>query len=495
MMTACPMSPPISPSVTPLPRRGSDLGTAVAMDGVVAAGEAEGIRSDEFSAEPLDVEDAQPQKVLPTPELPSRAVVEEHRIDHWPPRSWCDECNEGHGRERRHGKVPESHRVAIISIDYAFVTRRGTVVSEGEDGWDDEEALKLLIVKDSLSRAVFAHAVPRKGIDEKRYAVDMVVDDVLWLGYAKVILKSDNEPSIVRLLKEALAGLKVAGLEQAGEEHSPPFDSQANGSVEAAVKLVKCRLRTLKLCLERRIGKKIPPRHPIMAWLAPHAAAILRYRSRGDDGKTPHEKIRLRPFNSRLLAFGEMCSYKMRSKEPLDDEHRWHHGTFLGICPTTGQYIVHCVERKVIRMARTIRCVPDESKWNAANIESVRVSPFDVHSVGEPGVVFQERPVQPGDADLPKKTTVRKIYIKGEDTRAFGFTIGCPKCDHDRRYGPGRTTKGHSNACRERIMGELMKTPEGLRRINAADERGIRNIAEQAEEASRVLHGGDVDDA
>ena len=182
----------------------------------------------------------------------------------------------------------------------------------------------------------------------------------------------------------------------------------------------------------------------------------------------------------------------MRSKEPLDDEHRWQHGIFLGICPTTGQYIVHCVERKAIRMARTIRCVPDESKWNAANIESVRVSPFDIHSVGEPGVVFQDRPAQPGDADLPKKTTVRKIYIKGEDIRAFGFTIGCPKCDHDRRYGPGRTTKGHSQVCRERIMGELMKTPEGLRRINAADERGIRNIAEQAEESSQVppVHGG-----
>ena len=128
-----------------------------------------------------------------------------------------------------------------MSMDYAFVTRKGTVVSEGDEGWDDEEALKLLIVKDSLSRAVFAHAVPRKGVDDNRYAVDMVVGDVLWL-----ILKSDNEPSIVRLLKETLAGLKVSGLEQAGEEHSPPFDSQANGSVEAAVKQVKCRLRTLK---------------------------------------------------------------------------------------------------------------------------------------------------------------------------------------------------------------------------------------------------------
>ena len=119
---------------------------------------------------------------------------------------------------------------------------------------------------------------------------------------------------------------------------------------ENAVKLVKCRMRTLKLCLERRIGKRIPPRHPIMSCLAPHAAAILRYGSRGDDGKQPYEIIRLRPFNSRLIAFGERCSYKIRAKETADQEHIWHQGIFLGICPSTGQYILHCVERNVIKI-------------------------------------------------------------------------------------------------------------------------------------------------
>ena len=56
----------------------------------------------------------------------------------------------------------------------------------------------------------------RKGIDEKRFSVDMVVEDVLWLGYSKVLLKSDNEPAIVKLLKESLATLKVSGVDQAG---------------------------------------------------------------------------------------------------------------------------------------------------------------------------------------------------------------------------------------------------------------------------------------
>jgi len=435
----------------------------------------------------VDAEDAQPQQSLRTPELPSRAMIEEHRIDHWPPRSWCDECNEGQGRERRHGKVAESHRVAIVSMDYAFVTRKGQVVSQGEEGWDDEEALKLLVVKDSMSRSVFAHAVPQKGIDEKNYAVDTVVSDVMWLGYNKVLLKSDNEPAMVKVLKEVITRLKVLGVDQVGEEHSPPYDSQANGSVENAVKQVKARMRTLKLCLERRIGKRIPPKHPVMTWMAPHAAAILRYRCRGDDGKTPYERIRLRPFNTRLVGFCEKVSYKNKTKEPTEDEHVWHHGLFLGICPLTGQYVLFDIDKKKIRMARTVKPMPDEAKWDAANVEAVRMSPYDEHTARAQDVIFQDRPVQPGDGDLPRRRAVRKIYIKGEDIKAFGLTRGCQKCDHELRYGPGRTTKGHSDACRQRIVECLSGTEEGLRRLAAADERANHYIDEIHEPH---VHGG-----
>ena len=112
-------------------------------------------------------------------------------------------------------------------MDYMFVTRKGVVVKQNEEGWDDPEALKILVVKDSKSKAVFAHAVPKKGVDDKRYSVDKVVEDVLYLGYSRVLLKSDNEPAIVQLLKESLGSLKVTGdIEQAGEERSTPYDSQ-----------------------------------------------------------------------------------------------------------------------------------------------------------------------------------------------------------------------------------------------------------------------------
>ena len=87
-----------------------------------------------------------------------------------------------------------------------------------EAGWDDPDALKVLVVKDTESKSVYAQAVAQKGIDDKRFAVYCIVEDELWLGYPKVLVKSDNEPAIIQLLKESLAALKVEGLD-ASEEH------------------------------------------------------------------------------------------------------------------------------------------------------------------------------------------------------------------------------------------------------------------------------------
>ena len=92
-----------------------------------------------------------------------------------------------------------------------------------------------------------------------------------------------------------------------------------------------------------------------------------------------------------------------KSKEPLSDDHTWNHGIILGICPSTGQYILHCVERKMIKFARTIKCLPDESKWSSTDIEDVRSSPYDNHKSTDPGVVLQDRPARPGDADQSRK--------------------------------------------------------------------------------------------
>ena len=88
--------------------------------------------------------------------------------------------------------------------------------------------------------------MPRKGIDEKRYAVDVLVDDVKWLGYTQICLKSDNEKAILKLLIETLRELRIEGLEEVQSEHPPEYDPQSNGQAEAAVRQIKGQIQSLR---------------------------------------------------------------------------------------------------------------------------------------------------------------------------------------------------------------------------------------------------------
>ena len=82
----------------------------------------------------------------------------------------------------------------------------------------------MLVMRDNKSKAIFGHVVPKKGLDEKGFSADSFVEDVKWVGYTKVTLKSDNEPAIVKLLGEALRELRINGVSQLLEEHSPEYD-------------------------------------------------------------------------------------------------------------------------------------------------------------------------------------------------------------------------------------------------------------------------------
>ena len=57
--------------------------------------------------------------------------------------------------------------------------------------------MKCVIVRDSMTKVIFAHVVPRKGLDEHLHVVKLVCADIEWMGHVKMILKCDNEAAIV----------------------------------------------------------------------------------------------------------------------------------------------------------------------------------------------------------------------------------------------------------------------------------------------------------
>ena len=139
-----------------------------------------------------DVEDdTAPQRIAVDPGQPTMEEVEEHRVTHHPYRSWCKHCVEARGVGAPHKSVAAGN-VPIISCDYLIVTKKGVFTrDEAETEQKAEILLKILIVKDSSSRYTGAHVVPVKGLGEDSYAAEKIRRDVLWLGYSRVILKSD----------------------------------------------------------------------------------------------------------------------------------------------------------------------------------------------------------------------------------------------------------------------------------------------------------------
>ncbi len=184
------------------------------------------------------------------------------------------------------------------------------------------------------------------------------------------------------IVKRALETIKceVKDIESAGVERSHPYDSKSNGATEIGVKIIRGMHRTLRLCLERRIGREVPPGHPLTAWLLEHTAILLNIRARGEDGKTPWERARGRPFGLKLYGFGEQVFWRLPSKGPQHDEQgnmsaRMLRGVFLGYHRTSNSYLVMNEDGEVKKTRGLQRMCLDE-RWKVEKLAAVRAVPW-----------------------------------------------------------------------------------------------------------------------
>ena len=214
--------------------------------------------------DPAGDADVEQLKSAPDPGQPTAAEIEEHRLTHQPYRSWCKSYVMGRGACFLHRNLKSKSAIPRIGVDYFYITRGGVrrrdELEHAKDPVGDAaveqdrhtgDIIKCIVIRDWESKNVYAHCIPCKGADEDEYVAQLVADDIAWLGYTKLIIKSDNEPALLALVRQVLNKVMAdpQALEQASQESSPEYDSQANGGTEIGVKLVRGLFRTLKLCL------------------------------------------------------------------------------------------------------------------------------------------------------------------------------------------------------------------------------------------------------
>jgi len=439
----------------------------------------------------IEKEESPPRKALRDPGEPTHDEWEEHRIDHVPYRSWCPFCVKGRGTGIQHRKSNEESGVPVFGFDYFL----GSEVS----GDREDETVKILVAKCKMTKCIFAHGVPQKGIDPKLYAVERLKRDVLWLGHNKLILKSDNEAAILALFRNTFKALRIENVDNTQGGHSAAYDSSSNATTEAACRSVAGQIRTLRACIENRIKRKIPVTHCVFYSLIEHAAWLLTTRLCQSDGITAYKRLRGVNFNTRLLGFGELCLYKVPKKAPefsLDGKlgSNWHDGIFLGYSRDSNEFVLWSTSAKKIVRARSVQRKSESARWNADALQEVNQRPQDflcraiAAPTGwrEPNRGFVSRPAPEDEVPKTRQAYIPDLTITVKDVEEHGPTeLGCPRCDYITEHGDARRYGyAHSKACRERSKTIFSQTAEGRERLRRVDERLGRQLSPEEKDKS-----------
>ena len=155
-----------------------------------------------------------------------------------------------------------------------------------------------------------------------------------------------------------------------------------------------------------------------MAWMVRHAASLVTWCSVGHDGQTAYQRVRQRQFTTRLLGFGESCSFRIRAHEPIsnsDGGRRFNRGIFVGIDRRTGQYMLY--QNGEIKMARTVMRSPDDEKYGKEELSSVNVTPWSMFEARPSEVIFKDKTDErkPADDWVQKAYTARRVYLHAAD--------------------------------------------------------------------------------
>ena len=148
---------------------------------------------------------------------------------------------------------------AGVVIAYAHFSREeGEFLEIGIDcGFfcrDGEDVLLILCVKcrNSSTGCLAATVVDRKGTSD--YASSFLTAFIKSLGFKRILVRSDNERSLLSLIERVMSNL--TGVELVLMT-SPEGDHAAKGLAEVCVREIKALTRILRSQLEQRHGSRI----------------------------------------------------------------------------------------------------------------------------------------------------------------------------------------------------------------------------------------------
>ena len=220
----------------------------------------------------------------------------------------------------------------------------------------------------------------------------------------KVIIKTDQEPSIKYLVKDII-DTRPEG--QTVPEESPVKSSGSNGRVERGIQGLEGQLRALLMAFEGRIGREINAKEPVVTFMPEYAAYLMNRREVGKDGKTAYERSKGKKATVLGIEFGEKLLYKVKPKDKNEKINpRWEYGIFVGVRRRSGELWIAIKDQ--VFAVRSVRRIPIESRWSEDCVKWVNRAPWNRYKGDEYA-----------DGEVPEK--------------GYGRESGAPA--YDKQYG------------------------------------------------------------
>ena len=437
---------------------GGDVGTHfdAGRDGDEEVKESESRKEDDE-----EVEEVRKPKIGRIPKAPTKRELEEHLPLHIPYKAWCPICVSGEGIHNQARKTVEGEgdRLGVtISFDYCFLT------SEGEA----DEDPKILIMHDDKLETLWALGVQQKGVTIE--VVTWIMQKLEEAGYKGVdlTLKTDQEESIMAL-KRAVAARREA---RTSMIESKVRVSASNPRVERAVRKWRGQFRKLKMHLESRIKRKVPPDHLMVPWLIHWAGDVVQKFHVRSDGRTAYEDMTKHRVKHFVIGFGEKVQFLLATDNtPNKYEGEWQEGFFVGVVSRSSEYLV--IKGDEVYKCPTVRRLTDEDAYTAECLQEIRANFFEYIKKGATTskTVTYKGEIKGGitPKTVDKDAQPRSVRIRATDLDKHGLTAGCPGCAwHTDKIGPHR---GHTAQCRNRLENAMSETEEGKTRMGIAKAR------------------------
>ena len=400
------------------------------------------------------------------PSKPTNEERREHEFTHVPFRSWCRHCVRGRGKEEACKKVEDSERqVPQVSVDYMFM---GEEISG--------KTIALLVARERDTRATMCTVVPNKTTGE--WIIRRVMSWLKEIGceYGDLIIKSDNEPALTKMVEEWAKVRSTTGGGKTIIEHSPTRSSKSNGVVERAVQSCQGMIRTLRSALEVRLGVHLGAENRMWCWIAEYAGHLLTRFEVGKDGKTAYERMKGKKARHAGFELGESILWKRkRAGGPLGKlTCMWEDGIYLGVKATTAELIIGT--KSGVWVTRTARRKLEDERWSKDSLEMVGGVPWykndrDEKIDGEAmktEVKVMNKEYQEKFEDTEEHVPVpRRMAITKQNLEDHGYTVGCPGCVSILK---GTARQMHTEGCRRRIEKAMKSDPRLMEATRRAGE-------------------------